>query len=1072
MKGGAEAIHKNLIVCFWNVNGRMFLIKSEKIQNWLEKNFDMVFLSETHLVKGEKFKLNSFNEYHNAFSTQDDRKARGGVSCFIKNHLMDFIDTVDKDLSDHIIVRFNNGNVIFSSYIAPIDSPYFDPLDFSHLANAFFPVRETVVFGGGDLNGRVGNTPNLLPPSNGCYRVNCDDTLNDHGKEIVNICKSFDCYVVNNLNYGNKIFDGNFTFQKGNRKAQNDILLANRAALSSIKNFIVHREGWNPSDHFPISAECRMTFKKDSVGVTASKDILTERVSTSLSRNKRIKTSEVDWDNYVKFVENDLPAYKHSVDSLTQSATLPNLNTVVSALNNSLNRSASLASSQSPTLTQRMDDENDDTEIYDFATAMLRKYERSECTPEQFEEARNKAVDHLRVNTSKDERSKWSAVLKEGNSKQLWEKIDWKGTMNNTSSSVYPQLEDLRNQFLKKSETSDNSTLFSEIVQDNYVSVLDDDIQLDEIEEAHKVLKEDKATADGWTKRMVTSVPVAIMLVFQLIYNTILKHHVYPGDWRTTVVNAIFKNKGVRTLAEFYRGISIVYMMSKIFDIILLNRFTKWFIPSDNQTAYQSKMSTADHVFLQRCLIAYARKAKEKLFIISIDFDGAFDRVSRSVLVRKLCKFGAGTLFVTCIASIYLKTDNIIFQGGDYIMYTLFAGIKQGLPLSPILFLFYVDDIFNFFQVAHRNISNVIYEIVHVLMHADDANILASTRNIAVSKLRTLLTYCNLNCIIPQYKKCEFVVINGDEKDREPLPFGDKVLNHTTHLETLGSHLAASGNLVDDLKYHMEKRYKSTIKFYNYLRENKNAPTLVKLEVLKACVINSLLYNCETFGNLVPDDLEKMYNKLLRRTLNVRANTPALILYIEAGFLPIKALIYARQLKFFTRYRDRAAELNTPRSQLFQRLMQESTNYMEHYLDLCSYDSVDDIYKKFAGETKDKLKSLAGNDHYKYKIYLEINPNLQTSPFLNSLHYLSGDVIRFRLGSHMLPIETGRWSRTPRHLRLCRSCNLLGDEKHALFSCSAVNRESLSLPNSLGDIWDTEDIYPLFKQMKDADLLG
>ena len=105
------------------------------------------------------------------------------------------------------------------------------------------------------------------------------------------------------------------------------------------------------------------------------------------------------------------------------------------------------------------------------------------------------------------------------------------------------------------------------------------------------------------------------------------------------------------------------------------------------------------------------------------------------------------------------------------------------------------------------------------------------------------------------------MVINGDEKDREPLPFGDKVLNHTTHLETLGSHLAASGNLVDDLKYHMEKRYKSTIKFYNYLRENKNAPTLVKLEVLKACVINSLLYNCETFGNLVPDDLEKMYNK-------------------------------------------------------------------------------------------------------------------------------------------------------------------------------------------------------------------
>jgi hypothetical protein len=393
--------------------------------------------------------------------------------------------------------------------------------------------------------------------------------------------------------------------------------------------------------------------------------------------------------------------------------------------------------------------------------------------------------------------------------------------------------------------------------------------------------------------------------------------------------------------------------------------------------------------------------------------------------------------------------------------------------LSPLLFLFYVNDIFHFFQAAHRNVTNVIYEIVHVLMHADDANILASTRDIAVSKLRTLLTYCNLNCIIPQYKKCEYIVINGDEKDREPLPFGDKVLMHTTHLETLGSHLAASGILADDLKLHMKKRYKSSIKFYNFLRENKVAPLMIKLKVLRACVVNSLLYNCETFGNLIPDDLEKTYNKLLRRTLNVRANTPALTLYIESGFLPIKALIFARQLNFFIRYRDRAFEINTPRTQLFAKLMQETTGYMQHYLNLCdTYDCAEDIYKKMSEEVREKLKSFAGNDQYKYKIYLEMNPTLQTSPFINSLHCRSVDIIRFRLGSHVLPIETGRWSRTPRNLRLCRNCNVLGDEEHALFTCSVVDRDSLDLPNSLSEIWEAEDVFALFGRLKDADLLG
>ena len=124
-----------------------------------------------------------------------------------------------------------------------------------------------------------------------------------------------------------------------------------------------------------------------------------------------------------------------------------------------------------------------------------------------------------------------------------------------------------------------------------------------------------------------------------------MKAHIYPSKWRTTLVSAIFKNKGLHKLAENYRGVSIVYLMTKIFDVILLSRFKKWFIPSDLQTAYQKGKGCADNVFLLRSLIAFARKTKTNFFIIGIDFDGAFDRVSRSVLIRKLSHFGAGTIF-------------------------------------------------------------------------------------------------------------------------------------------------------------------------------------------------------------------------------------------------------------------------------------------------------------------------------------------------------------------------------------------------------------------------------------------
>ena len=100
--------------------------------------------------------------------------------------------------------------------------------------------------------------------------VNCDQVVNDHGKEIASICCSSSCYIVSNLAIGEKQFGGDFTFVKDSRKSQNDIILADVPALSAIKKFTIHKIGWNPSDHAPISTECKMVFSIKSLGVSAS----------------------------------------------------------------------------------------------------------------------------------------------------------------------------------------------------------------------------------------------------------------------------------------------------------------------------------------------------------------------------------------------------------------------------------------------------------------------------------------------------------------------------------------------------------------------------------------------------------------------------------------------------------------------------------------------------------------------------------------------------------------------------------------------------------------------------------
>ena len=53
----------------------------------------------------------------------------------------------------------------------------------------------------------------------------------------VNLWRFYNCYIINNLVYGETYFSSNYTFYKSCHKSQDDIILANKAGLQSMKNF-------------------------------------------------------------------------------------------------------------------------------------------------------------------------------------------------------------------------------------------------------------------------------------------------------------------------------------------------------------------------------------------------------------------------------------------------------------------------------------------------------------------------------------------------------------------------------------------------------------------------------------------------------------------------------------------------------------------------------------------------------------------------------------------------------------------------------------------------------------------
>ena len=85
------------------------------------------------------------------------------------------------------------------------------------------------------------------------------------------------------------------------------------------------------------------------------------------------------------------------------------------------------------------------------------------------------------------------------------------------------------------------------------------------------------------------------------------------------------------------------------------------------------------------------------------------------------------------------------------------------------------------------------------------------------------------------------------------------------------------------------------------------------------------------------------------------------------------------------------------------------------------------------------------------------------------------EMTRFRLGSHRLIVETGRWCRTPADRRLC-TCNIGGvqDEAHVVYRCEYTNdlREKFlvdvnkQLHEILGDSKYVNFVYEIMKTFK------